>query len=255
MCVSYFTNSRGLKLAYVHTKASEGGKQLPALVFLEGFKSDMDGSKALFLEERCRKLGQEYLRFDYSGHGRSDGAFVDGTIGEWLEDAREIIAHVIEAPELVLVGSSMGGWLALRLLIDPPAEGLQIKGVVGIAAAPDFTKDIKAQFSSEQFSMLEEKGYAEEPSDYDEPYIFTRALLEDGDKQCLLHPPKIYKINAVLTLLQGKKDTSVSWKKALRIKQAFDGPQTKVIFIDDGDHSLSQPENLALLDEQITLMM
>ena len=251
MGVSYFTNSKGLKLAYVHIKAGGEGAALPALVFLEGFKSDMDGSKAIFLEETCRERGQEYLRFDYSGHGKSEGVFVEGTIGGWLNDAREMLSFVLDAREVVLVGSSMGGWIALRLLIDSPADMVRIRGVIGIAAAPDFTRDIKAQLTPEQLDMLEKEGYAEEPSDYEEPYIFTQALFDDGEEQCLLDPARPYKIDAALTLLQGKEDDSVYWEKALQIEKAFDGPSTKVIFIDEGDHSLSQPENLILLGKEV----
>ncbi|MCK5374042.1 MAG: alpha/beta hydrolase [Alphaproteobacteria bacterium] len=255
MSVSYHTNSRGIKLAYVHSRASGAGEILPAVVFLGGFKSDMCGSKALYLEERCRKLGQEYLRFDYSGHGQSEGNFVDGTIGGWLDDAREVITHTIQVPQVILVGSSMGGWLALRLLLDLPQEEIQIKGVIGVAAAPDFTKDIEKHITSEQHAELEENGQIEEPNEYgDDPYIFTRALLDDGRKQSLLDPAEPYKINAVLTLLQGKQDNAVHWKKALQIRDAFERSQVNVIFVDDGDHSLSRLEDLILLDKQISCM-
>ncbi len=256
MNISYFTNSKGLKLAFVHSKAGGQEKDLPAVVFLCGFKSDMNGTKALFLEERCIRAGQEYLRFDYSGHGQSEGAFEEGTIGGWLQDTREILGSVIEAPEIIVVGSSMGGWLALRLLIDPPEGNFRIKGVIGIAAAPDFTKDIMEQFSPEDYVQLKNNGRVEQANEYgDDPYIFTKSLFDDGKRQSLLDPEEPYKTRAMLTLLQGKKDNSVHWEKALRIEKAFDGPCTKVIFIEDGDHSLSQPDNLALLDEQISKMI
>lgn len=255
MSISYLSNSKGLKLAFVHSQADEQGGDLPALVFLSGFKSDMSGIKALFLEERCRRLGQEFLRFDYSGHGQSEGEFVDGTIGAWLDDTREMLAYAIKAAEVIVVGSSMGGWLALRLLIDSPKDVPQIKGVIGIAAAPDFTKDIMEQFTPEEYVSLKNNGRIEQPNEYsDEPYVFTRALFEDGEKQSLLDPVQPYKTQAMITLLQGRKDNSVHWTKAQRIAQAFDGPQTKVIFIDEGDHSLSRPSDLAVLDEQILQM-
>jgi pimeloyl-ACP methyl ester carboxylesterase len=255
MSVSYFTNSKGIKLAFVHSQSSEQGVKMPVLVFLGGFKSDMGGTKALFLEERCRNLRQEYLRFDYSGHGQSEGEFVNGTIGSWLNDAREIISSVIQASEVIVVGSSMGGWLGLRLLIDSPEGDFRIKGMIGVAAAPDFTKDVMADLTAEQHLMLADEGYVKQPSDYDEPYIFTRRLFDDGEVQSLLSPAQPYKTQAMITLLQGRKDDLVHWTKAQRIAQAFDGPQTKVIFVDDGDHSLSQPDNLALLDEQISQMI
>ena len=255
MGVSYFTNSKGLKLAFVHNEAEKRGRDLPALVFLGGYKSDMEGSKALFLEEHCRQSGQEFLRLDYSGHGQSEGEFTDGTIGSWLGDARGVIAHAIAAPEMIVVGSSMGGWLALCLLIDEPVLLPRIFGLIGIAAAPDFTKDVMAQLTLTELADLKANGRVVQPSDYDEPYIFTRELFDDGEMQSLLNLVTPYKTDAMITLLQGKEDNAVPWKKALLIEEAFDSPSMQVIFIDDGDHSLSRPEDLVLLGEQIALMM
>ncbi len=255
MGISEYINRDGIKLAYVHLEAKGDGKGLPAVLFLCGLKSDMNGSKALFLEERCRKLGQEYLRFDYAGHGQSGGSFVEGTIGSWLEDVREIYQHVLQSSEVVIVGSSMGGWLALRLLVEPPQKGARIQGVIGIAAAPDFTRDIEAQITAKQRRALEEEGYFEQSNEYsDEPYIFTRSLLEDGRKQSLLNPDEPYKIDAALVLLQGKQDNVVYWQKALQIKQSFDAPSIEVVFIDDGDHSLSRAQDLIVLDRILSAL-
>lgn len=246
---SYYTNKKGVKLAYVHSPASGHGLALPAVIFLGGFKSDMNGSKALYFEDLCRVRSQEYLRFDYTGHGLSGGAFTDGTIGRWLDDAREMLCTFIDAPEIVVIGSSMGGWLALRLLMAMPEGAPHLKGVIGIAAAPDFTREIKAALTPAQKEVLEETGRFEEFNEYsDEPYIFTRALLDEGEAQCLLEPEAPYKTDAFLTLLQGKADNTVPWKKALHIKDAFMSTQNiDVIFIDDGDHGLSRPCDLEIL--------
>ncbi len=257
MCISYFSNNIGLKLAFVHSKADKLKTELPALVFLGGFKSDMNGTKAIFLENSCRKRGQEFLRFDYSGHGQSEGEFVNGTIGRWLCDACDIITHVIESSEIIIVGSSMGGWIALRLLINSLSKEFpSIRGVIGVAAAPDFTNDIMDQFTHKDHINLEKNGYIQEDNEYgNEPYIFTKQLFEDGKKQSLLNPKKPYKTQALITLLQGKMDKSVHWSKAQNIQKAFDSPRTKIVFIDNGDHSLSKADNLALLEEQILSMM
>ena len=134
-------------LAYVHSVPDASSENnMPAVMFLGGFKSDMEGTKALYLEEQCRAKGQEFMRFDYSGHGQSGGAFEQGTIGSWLSDACAVF-QLIKSPRVVLVGSSMGGWISLRLLQKSADDesilgGKEISGLVGIAAAPDFTDDI-----------------------------------------------------------------------------------------------------------------
>ncbi|PCJ03285.1 MAG: alpha/beta hydrolase [Alphaproteobacteria bacterium] len=216
-------------------------------MFLGGFKSDMAGTKALYLEEKCSARGQEFVRFDYTGHGVSDGAFVDGTISAWRQDALDILDHVVTGRDVVLVGSSMGGWIALRILLERPDR---VKGLVGIAAAPDFTKDVEEQMSAADRQMMADLGRLEIPNDYsDEPYIFTKALLEDGQEQSLLH--KTYRISCSLTLIQGKLDADVPWEKACRIKECFQGPNTDIIFIEDGDHRLSRDDDLAVIDRHV----
>ena len=247
MSASYHVTHKGIKLAYVHTQPSEKGGALPAVVFLGGFKSDMEGTKAIFLQEECKKRGQEFLRFDYSGHGQSDGAFVDGTIGIWKNDAIAVIDHVLQGRDMILVGSSMGGWISLRILMERPER---IKGVIGIAPAPDFTKDIEAQLTDENREEIAATGRLEVPNDYsDDPYIFTKALIDDGREQSLLHLSA--EINVPLTLIQGKCDTDVPWEKANKIDAVFDGPQNKVIFIDDGDHRLSRDQDLRIIDAEV----
>lgn len=247
MGISYFSENRALRLAYVRVAPSAEGCALPAVLFLGGFKSDMMGTKAIYLEEQCTARGQEFVRFDYTGHGLSDGVFVDGTIGSWTRDAQDILDHVVMAGEVILVGSSMGGWIALRLLIEYSAR---IKAVVGIAAAPDFTKDIEARMGQAERDMVEKIGRLEVPNDYsDEPYIFTKDLLEDGRAQSILHGH--YSISCPLTLIQGKLDADVPWEKALKIQECFQGLNTHIAFVEDGDHRLSRDQDLALINTHI----
>ncbi len=233
-------------LAYIHSPATPEGFGASPVVFLGGFMSDMHGTKATYLEAQCRMRGQEYLRFDYSGHGLSEGKFEDGTIGLWKDDALAVFDHVIKR-SAVLVGSSMGGWIALHLALLRPE---QVRAVVGIAAAPDFTQGMYEEYLTEaQKREIAEKGFTEMPSNYDAPYIITRALIEDGKKQLLLD--RDHDLALPIRLLQGKKDDQVSWQTALTIKEKFKAADVEITFIDDGDHSLSRPEDLAILDRQV----
>lgn len=245
MSVQYLRNGKVERLAYVHTPAVDG-VALPAVMFLGGFKSDMCGSKALFLEEKCRARGQEFVRFDYTGHGESDGSFEDGCIGSWKNDARDIFDHVLNG-DVILVGSSMGGWISFLLMKE---RASRIKAVIGIAAAPDFTKDIMAQCTELQILEMQNTGRIAVPNDYsDDPYIFTQNLINDGDQNALLH--MAHDTEVPMTLLQGKCDDSVHWEKVLRIKECFSKSNVDIIFIDDGDHRLSRDQDLSLLDTQV----
>lgn len=240
MSVQYLDTHRGHKLAYVHITGSSS--ELPTVLFLGGFKSDMEGTKALFLQELCASREQEFIRFDYSGHGKSDGEFADGTIGSWAKDALDIIDHIVKR-DVILVGSSMGGWIALLVLLK---RSELVKGVIGIAAAPDFTRDIELKMNPEERRMMDEYGRIEVPNEYsDEPYIFTKALLEDGETNSLLLEARA--IDVPLTLIQGKLDNSVEWKKAFKIEEMFQGSKTSIILVNDGDHSLSRDQDLDLL--------
>ncbi len=235
------SNRRGQKLAYVKTPPQEIAKAMPYVLFLGGFKSDMTGTKAIFLEQHCRAQGIGFVRFDYTGHGASEGRFEDGTISQWTEDAQDILDHVVEG-DAVLVGSSMGGWIALNLLLRNPRR---IRGVVGIASAPDFTQGIEPRMTSEQLREFHQKGKISAPSAYGEPYIYTRALVEDGRKNLLLD--RQHKIKVPLLLLQWMLDDAVPWETALRIREKFRGPMTDVVMIEDGDHRLSRPQDLDIL--------
>jgi pimeloyl-ACP methyl ester carboxylesterase len=235
------SNRRGQKLAYVKTPPQETAKAMPWVVFLGGFKSDMTGTKAIFLEQHCRARGIGFVRFDYTGHGASEGRFEDGTISQWTEDAQDILDNIVDG-DAVLVGSSMGGWIALNLLLRNPER---IRGVVGIAAAPDFTQGIEPRMTPEQLQEFYQKGKISAPSAYGEPYVYTRALIEDGRKNLLLD--RQHNITVPLLLLQGMLDDAVPWETALRIRKKFHGPMTDVIIIEDGDHRLSRPQDLESL--------
>lgn len=234
-------------LAYVYTPRQPAPEPMLPVMFLGGFRSDMTGTKATYLEAQAKSRGQGYLRFDYSGHGISGGKFEDGTIGGWKQDALDILDHVFPRQPVVLVGSSMGGWLSLLIALERPQ---QIKGVVGIAAAADFTKTIEEMMTPAQRRQMDEKGFITQPNDYGEPYVFTRNFLEEGQKHFLLSGLK-RKIATPIRLVQGAEDAEVPVRTALALERAFEGGDLDVIIIDDGDHRLSRPEDLALIDGEV----
>ena len=218
------------------------------VVFLGGFNSDMTGTKAEFLAGWCEARGTPFLRFDYSGHGASGGRFVDGTIGRWAEDAACVIDALAPGPQ-VLVGSSMGGWIALLL-----ARRRAPRALVGIAPAPDFTEDLMwAEFPPEVRQAIERDGIWHRPSEYGAPYPITRALIEDGRRHLLLRGA--LPIDVPLRILQGQRDPDVPWQHALRIAEVVSGADVRIHLIKDGDHRLSRPEDLALLGETLAPLL
>ena len=235
---AYLDTAAGRRIAY-HWTGGTG----PAVVFLGGFRSDMDGTKALDLEDWARARGQAFLRLDYSGHGKSSGDFLDGTIGDWAEDARAVIEHVVDGPA-VLVGSSMGGWISLILTRKIPQK---LAGFVGIASAPDFTEDsMWAGMSGAERDRLMSEGRIEEPSDYsDEPYIITRKLIEEGRKVLVLRDP--LPLPFPVRLLQGTADTAVASSVALRLLDHATGGDIRLTLVKDADHRFSTPACLAMI--------
>ena len=215
----------------------------PGVVFLGGFRSDMEGTKALHLEAWARGAGRAFLRFDYSGHGQSSGAFEDGCIGDWAEDAMAALDALTEGPQ-ILVGSSMGGWIALLLARARPDR---VAGLVGIAAAPDFTEDsLWAEATAEERAALESRGRFERPSDYAEgPYVFTRRLIEDGRNHLVLRTPLALPLP--VRLLQGSADADVPVAVALRLLDHAEGPDIRLTLVKDADHRFSDPACLALV--------
>jgi len=215
----------------------------PGIVFLGGFKSDMTGTKAQFLESWACEQGRAFLRFDYSGHGQSSGEFLDGCIGDWAQDAIDAISALTEGPQ-ILVGSSMGGWISLLACKAIPDR---VAALVGIAAAPDFTEDsMWAKFDTDQRATLMSVGQIALPSEYDdEPYIITRRLIEDGREQLVLRAP--LPLPFPVRLLQGSEDVDVPPSVALRLFAHADSPDMTLTLVKGADHRFSEPENLALL--------
>lgn len=234
-------------LAYAYTPPADPA--LPVVVFCGGYASDMAGTKALYLEERCAARGQGYLRFDYRGHGVSGGNFRDGTIGLWLTDMLAVCRHAVpDDARILLVGSSMGGWIALRAAME---LGDRVAGIVGIAAAPDFTQPLHDSLDAAQKRALEMQGYIEIPNEYGpEPTIFTAALFADGEDQGVLDRAPHY--TGTVNLIQGMKDPDVPWQTAHRIKNAVRADGGVAVFlVENGDHRLSKPEELALIDARV----
>lgn len=215
----------------------------PAVVFLGGYASDMTGTKASFLNSWCAARGRAFLRFDYTGHGTSAGRFEDGTIGRWAQDALLALDRLTEGP-VVLVGSSMGGWIMLELALARPGR---VRALVGIAAAPDFTEDLLwARWDEATRARLLAEGRVVEPSDYDPAgYVYTRALIEDGRRRLRLRGTIPY--GGPVRLLHGQNDAAVPWQTSLRLADCLASSDVQVILVKDGDHRLSRPADLALL--------
>lgn len=237
---TYLTNTDGTKLAYCKTEG-----QGPGVIFLGGFCSDMSGTKAMHLEEECKRLGRAYVRFDYFGHGISDGEFIDGTLGRWLDDVLRVIDDLTTGPQ-ILVGSSMGGWLMLLAALRRPER---IHALVGIAAAPDFLEDF-TRLSDEQLESLKTKGMCYVPSGIEgKPYAISAKLLVEAKIHYLLKDD--ISINCPIRLLQGMRDADVPWKKAVQIAERITSKDVNITFVKEGDHRLSSPEQLTLLADTV----
>ena len=215
----------------------------PTVVWLGGFHSDMAGTKAQILADQARATGGGYLRFDYFGHGESDGEFAKGTISRWREDALAVIDDLTEGP-LVLVGSSMGGWLAC-LVAAVRAE--RVKALVLVAPAPDFTEKLmEPELSAEAKAAIARDGFWTRPSEYDDGgYAITRELLEDGARWSILPGP--VPIDVPVRVLQGGADPDVPWTHALELANALTSDDVVFTLVKDGDHRLSRPQDLERL--------
>src|SRR5580693_4410824 len=228
----------------IAVRAREG--DLPGLFWLGGFKSDMRGTKALALDAWAAERRRACIRFDYSGHGESGGDFVEGTIGRWLEESVAVFEQFCTGPQVV-IGSSMGGWMALLLareLARRQAARASLAGLVLIAPAPDFTEELMWKgFSPEVRQEIETKGVWLRPSQYDEPYPITRALIEEGRQHLLLG--SAIEVGCPVRILQGAQDPDVPWRHAFALAHRLPVDDVVLTVIQDGDHRLSRPQDIA----------
>jgi pimeloyl-ACP methyl ester carboxylesterase len=236
-------DASGTPIAVRH-RAGDG----PGVVWLGGFRSDMAGTKAETLDRWAAETGHAFTRFDYSGHGESGGAFRDGTISRWLGESLAVLRGFTQGPQ-VLVGSSMGAWIALRMVAElhKAGDGARIGGLVLLAPAPDFTHELmEPQLTAEQREALDRDGLFEEPSGYsDEPNIYTRALFEDGAKNRVMTGP--IDTHCPVHVLQGLADPDVPHEHALKLVTLLPADDVTLSLIPGGDHRLSRPQDLDLL--------
>lgn len=222
----------------------------PTVVFLPGLRSDMTGAKAEAVAAFCAGRGQAVLRLDYSGHGRSGGRFERGTVGRWAEDARLLVDRLTTGP-VVLVGSSLGGWIALLLALSRPER---VVGLLGLAAAPDFTERLmwEAMPPAEQARLMRD-GVLHVPNPYGPPLPITRALIEDGRTHLLLDRP--IPIRCPVRLLHGQCDAEVPWETAIRLAAQLRGDDVRTTLVKGGDHRLSRPGDLVLLRRELAALL
>jgi pimeloyl-ACP methyl ester carboxylesterase len=244
-----FRRPDGATIAYERASAQDGKK--PGVVFLHGLKSDRGGTKAEALARHAEERGYGLLRFDMFGHGASAGRFEDGGISRWVEDAAAVLDELTTGP-VVLVGSSMGGWVMVKTAMARPTR---VIGLVGIAVAPDFTEDLMwAGFDAAQRSALMTAGVVELPSEYDDgPYRISRHLIEDGRRNLVLRGE--VPIACPVRLIHGQRDTAVPWETSLKLAERIKGDDVAVHLVKDGDHRLSRPQDLerlcGLVDELV----
>ena len=233
--VMHFLPCGDHRLAYRQLPGRE-----PGVMFCGGFKSDMTGSKASALAEHCARTGRAFVRFDYSGHGASEGRFVDGSIGRWRDDALAVLDELTAGPQ-VIVGSSMGGWIALLLALARPER---VQALVLLAPAPDFTQAIwDEELDQAERERLLRDGYVERPSEYSaEPYLITRRLIEDGRQHLLLDRP--IEVRCPVRILHGMRDSDVAWQRSITLTQRLQGDDVVLTLLKSGDHRLSTPDDL-----------
>lgn len=233
-------------VAIAHSRVE--GKS-PGVLFMGGFRSDMTGTKAAFLESRCSGREQAFVRFDYRGHGQSSGRFEDCVFSDWLRDSLDVFDNLTAGPQIV-IGSSMGGWLAMLLALQRPER---IAGLILLAPAPDFTEDIwEREFREEERRHLAEKGVIYRPSRYGDPYALTAKLFEDGRRLLLLR--RKIPIRCPVRMIHGKQDPDVPWKKSRQIQDKMTARDSKIIWVEDGDHRLSRDQDLKLIDDTLVAL-
>ncbi|MCA8879199.1 MAG: alpha/beta hydrolase [Rhodobacteraceae bacterium] len=237
----FLDTAAGRRIAYRRTEGSG-----PGVVFLGGFVSDMEGTKAVHLEAWASERGRAFLRFDYSGHGASSGEFAEGAIGDWAADAMAVIEAVADGPQ-ILVGSSMGGWISLLVARALPAK---VAGMVTVAAAPDFTEDgFWASFGDAERSAIMEEGGLQIPSDYGAPYVITERLILDGRENLVLRTPLV--LPFPVRMLQGTADREVPMDTALRLLGHATADDLRLTLVKGADHRFSTPDCLAMIERAV----
>ena len=226
------------QIAYKKTEG-RGDMKSPGLIWCGGLKSDMDGGKATTLHQWAKNEGRAYVRFDYFGHGVSTGRFRDGTISRWAADTIQVIDELTDGPQ-ILIGSSMGGWTGLLAAMARPQR---VKALLLIAPAPDFTEKLMwAGFDATIRKTIMEEGIYYEPSDYDEPYEISKELILDGRENQILDAP--INFDGPVRILQGMKDKSVPPTHAHKVAEAITSENVELTLVKNGDHSLSEPNDL-----------
>ncbi|MEZ0226398.1 MAG: alpha/beta hydrolase [Alphaproteobacteria bacterium] len=238
-----FSPHPGVTIAYNKTPGTAAA--LPGAMFLGGFRSDMTGTKATYLEGCCKRRGQAFVRFDYTGHGASSGMFEDACVSQWLQDSLDVFDALTAGPQII-VGSSLGGWLALLLALRRPERAA---GLVLLAPAPDFTEDIYASFDEKDRATLAQDGVVYLPSAYGDPYPLTQRLFDDA-KQFLLLKKEI-PVRCPVRIIHGRQDADVPWQKSEHIKEKLAAGDVKITWVPEGDHRLSRDPDLKLLDETV----
>tara|TARA_R110002096_G_scaffold257381_1_gene450720 strand:- start:42152 stop:42898 length:747 start_codon:yes stop_codon:yes gene_type:complete len=234
----FITAKNDRRIAYHKSEGKE-----PTVIFCGGYMSDMEGTKATFLEEVCGELGLSYIRFDYSGHGSSSEEFIDGTIASWRDDTLAVIDQLSEGP-LIIIGSSMGGWIGLLVSL---ARKERVRAFIGIAAAPDFTRELMwDKYSPGIREILKRDGVYLEPSEYsDEPYKVSYGLIQDGENHILLNGA--IELKCPVRLFHGLKDKDVPSETSARIADKLLSEDVIISYSKSGDHSLSSPADLERL--------
>ena len=254
---SFLSLNDGHSIAY-HKFVPSPNNNFPGVIFLGGFKSDMQGTKAIFLESLCKEKNIPYLRFDYLGHGESSGQFTEGTIGRWAEDALNVLDHLTEGPQL-LIGSSMGGWV---MLLTALARSERISGLIGIAPAPDFTENlIWEKLSEEEQSTLKSEGiyhlpndYCNDPKEEPDPYPITLSLIEEARNHLLLTNRTI-NINCPVHLIHGMQDKDVPYDMSLKLLNLLTSNDIHLTLVKNAEHRMSEPETLKTLEYTLEEML
>jgi len=237
----------GQTIAYRMRAGNASRSDQVGIIWMGGFNSDMTGTKASALDDWAAAARRRFIRFDYSGHGESSGAFINGTIGLWTQDALAVLDELAQGPQ-ILVGSSMGGWIAIQAALARPER---VKGMVLVAPAPDFTEDLMwAEFPDAIKTELQEKGVCELPSDYDEePYLISMNLIEEGRRHLVLRGP--ISLTCPIRILHGLEDKDVPWQRSLLLVDQLTGENTSVTFVKGAGHRMSEDADIERLTDMV----